>query len=46
VKIFINYRRDDEANIVFAIANSLMKELGVGNVFFDKQAIQAGSEFP
>jgi len=46
MKIFINYRRDDEANIVFAIANSLMKEFGVENVFFDKQAIKAGSEFP
>lgn len=46
MKIFINYRREDEANIAFAIANSLMKEFGVENVFFDKQAIQAGSDFP
>lgn len=46
MKIFINYRRDDEANISFAIANALMKEFGVENIFFDRQAIQAGSEFP
>jgi hypothetical protein len=46
MKIFINYRRDDEANIVFAIANALMLEFGVENVFFDKQAIRAGSDFP
>ncbi len=46
MKIFINYRRDDEANIAFAIANALMTEYGVSNVFFDRQAIKAGSEFP
>jgi len=47
VKIFINYRRQtDEDNLVFAIANSLMREFGVENVFFDKQVIKAGSEFP
>jgi uncharacterized protein (TIGR02145 family) len=47
VKIFINYRRQtDEDNLVFAIANSLMGEFGVENVFFDKQVIKAGSEFP
>jgi len=46
MKIFINYRRDDEANIAFVIANALMREYGVSNVFFDRQAIKAGSEFP
>ena len=47
MKIFINYRRQtDEDNLVFAIANSLMREFGVENVFFDKQVIKAGSEFP
>jgi uncharacterized protein (TIGR02145 family) len=46
LKIFINYRREDEANIAFSIANSLMGIYGVGNVFYDRQAIPAGSEFP
>jgi hypothetical protein len=46
MKIFINYRRDDEANIAFAIANAVMTEYGVSNVFFDRQSIKAGSEFP
>jgi len=46
MKIFINYRRDDEANIVYAIANALMREFGVEYVFFDKQAIRVGSDFP
>ena len=46
MKIFINYRREDEANIVFAIANRLMNEFGVENVFYDRQAIKAGTEFP
>jgi uncharacterized protein (TIGR02145 family) len=45
MKIFINYRHEDEANITFAIANALMGEFGVGNIFFDKQAIKAGSQF-
>jgi uncharacterized protein (TIGR02145 family) len=46
MKIFINYRREDEANMVFAIANALMSEFGVENVFYDRQAIKAGTEFP
>jgi uncharacterized protein (TIGR02145 family) len=46
MKIFINYRREDEANMVFAIANALMREFGVENVFYDRQAIKAGTEFP
>ena len=39
-KIFINYRRDDEQNVVFGIANSLMREYGVQNIFFDRQQIR------
>ncbi len=46
MKIFINYRREDEANMAFVIANALMVEFGVGNVFFDRQVIPAGSVFP
>ena len=46
MKIFINYRREDEANMVFAIANALMSKFGVENVFYDRQAIKAGTEFP
>lgn len=38
-KIFINYRRDDDQNVVFGIANSLMREYGVDNIFYDRQKI-------
>lgn len=40
MKIFINYRRDDDQNVVFGIANSLMREYGVQNIFFDRQQIR------
>ncbi|MBN1639392.1 MAG: toll/interleukin-1 receptor domain-containing protein [Ignavibacteriales bacterium] len=46
MKIFINYRREDEANLAFTISKSLKSEFGGDNVFFDREEIPFGSEFP
>lgn len=46
MKIFINYRREDVANIAFTISNSLKSEFGAANVFFDREKIPLDSSFP
>lgn len=44
--IFINYRRDDSAPVVRALAENLRYRLGADKVFLDEDSIQEGEKWP
>lgn len=46
VRIFVSYRRDDTRHIAGRIADHLNWEADIEDVFFDKQSITPGAQFP
>jgi CHASE2 domain-containing sensor protein len=45
-RIFISYRRDDAGKSTWRLYDWLERQFGAGNVFFDREAITPGAQFP
>lgn len=45
-QIFISYRRSDSAGHARALHRDLVKRLGADRIFFDRQSIESGDDFP
>jgi TIR domain len=45
MKVFINYRREDDPHVVDRIRDSLVDVFGEGNVFIDIDTIPKGQNF-